>query len=139
MTYLVDTNVLSELRRPDRAHPQVMAWAASAERERGFISVISILEIERGIVASTRSNPAHATKLRAWLDDSILPFYGPSLLPIDLPVASQCARFGQIQPSHFADALIAATALVHNLTIVTRNTRDFLPFGVRLFNPWDAP
>jgi predicted nucleic acid-binding protein len=137
LTYLLDTNVLSELRRPQRADPNVRRWAGQLDVEEAYISVISVLEIGRGAVMVSKKDPEHSARLLAWLYSDIVPNYQGRLLDIDLNVATQCARFGHVPDNHFADALLAATGILHGMTLVTRNIGDFRDFGVRLLNPWD--
>ncbi|MFM7313579.1 MAG: type II toxin-antitoxin system VapC family toxin [Cyanobium sp.] len=134
--FLIDTMVLSELRRRQR-DPGVAAWIASQRQEDCFLSVVSIGEIERGIARRRSADPAFARQLADWLDQ-LLRLHGDRLLPVDLGTAR---RWGQLsaQLGHDgADLLIAATALKHGLTVVTRNLRHFVPTGVATFNPWTA-
>ncbi len=135
--YLLDTNVISALRRPDKADPLLKEWAASVPVSRFYLSVISILEIEHGVLLKMRKDKKQgALLLRAWVDDEVLPRFEGRILPIDVEVALQCAKLHVPDPQPERDALIAATALVHKLTVVTRNVNDFLPTGVQLLNPW---
>lgn len=136
--FLLDTNVVSELRRPDHAHPAVRAWAASQKAAGFFLSAITILEIETGILLLARKDPAQAQHLRRWLEDVIVPRFGDRTLPVDVAVARRCASLQVPDRRPDRDALIAATALVHGLTVVTRNTRDFAPNGVATLDPWSA-
>jgi hypothetical protein len=133
---LLDTNVISELRRPDRADKNVLAWAASSPVASFFVSVVSILEIELGALQIARRDASQGAVLRAWIDDQILPRFEGRILPIDTAAAQRCARLHVPNPRADRDALIAATALVHGLTVVTRNVSDFEPMGVALLNPW---
>lgn len=134
--HLLDTNVISALRRPDKAPAQVVEWAASADAEDFFISVITVLEIEQGILRKERSDKVQANLYRAWLNEDILVRYEDRILPVDLAVARRCARLHVPDPKSDRDALIAATALVHGMTVVTRNEADFKATGVPLINPW---
>lgn len=134
--YLLDTNVLSELRRRRRADPDVLAWAAAMAEASAFISVISLFEIERGILLAERRDPGQAAHLRRWLETRILAEFDDRILPVDEAVALRCARLHVPDPRPDRDALIAATALVHGLTVVTRNMTDFEGTGVALINPW---
>lgn len=136
MTFILDTNVLSELRRSDKANPKVMAWASSVPITTIFLSVITILEIEIGALSIERRDKAHGKILRAWIDQQVLPRFEGRILPIDPSVAQRCARLHVPDPRAERDALIAATALVHGLTVVTRNLADFDPTGARTLNPW---
>lgn len=136
--YLLDTNVVSELRKAKagKADRNVTAWAASVPAAGLFLSAISILELETGILLVERRDPAQGAVLRAWLDDHVLPAFAGRVLPVDTVVAQRCARLHVPDPRSDRDALIAATALVHGLTVVTRNVADFAPTGVALVNPW---
>ena len=136
MKYLIDTNVLSELRRPRQADAGLLRWAAALDPSDAFVSVVTILELERGAVKAFRNQPEYARSIFAWLQGSILPTYAGRILPVDIAVASRCAQFGQIPDKHLPDALIAATALINDQIIVTRNVKDFMAFDVPLINPW---
>ncbi len=135
--FLLDTNVLSELRRRGRTHPKVAAWADGVHAGDLFLSVITILEIEAGALLLARRDVAQGAVLRAWIDNQVLPAFAGRILPIDTTVAQRCARLHEPDPKAERDALIAATALVHQLRVVTRNVVDFQPMGVDLINPWD--
>lgn len=137
--FLLDTNVISELRRPEKANRHVLAWAGSVPAASFFLSVISILEIEIGTLQIARKDPAQGTLLRSWVDQQILPGFEGRILPIDSDVARRCARLHVPDPRPERDALIAATAMVHGLTVVTRNRADFESTGVTLLNPWVQP
>ena len=137
--FLLDTNVISELRRPERTNPNVVAWAAAFPAASFFLSAISILEIEIGTLRLARKDPAQGALLRAWIDEQILPRFEGRILPVDTNVVQRCARLHVTDPRSERDALIAATALVHSLTVVTRNTADFEATGVALLNPWNQP
>jgi predicted nucleic acid-binding protein len=136
--FLLDTNVISELRRPDEADRNVAAWANARPAASFFLSAISILEIELGALLIARKDPAQGAVLRAWIDHQILVRFEGRVLAIDTAVAQRCARLHVLDPRAERDALIAATALVHGLTVVTRNIADFGPLGAALINPWDA-
>jgi predicted nucleic acid-binding protein len=136
--WLLDTNVLSELRRHDRTHPKVAAWAGALHPEDLFLSVITILEIEAGALRLERRDKAQGAILRAWIGKRVLPAFEGRILPIDTAVAQRCARLHVPDPRAERDALIAATALVHRLKVATRNVADFQPMGVDLFNPWEG-
>jgi len=133
---LLDTNVVSIFRRPDKAPPQVLDWAASVDADDFFLSVITILEIEQGILLKERTDKAQAALYRDWLNNDILVRYDERILPIDLAVARRCAGLHVPDPKSERDALIAATALVHGMSVVTRNEADFKATGVPLINPW---
>jgi predicted nucleic acid-binding protein len=135
--YLLDTNVLSELRRRDRTNPTVAAWADSVHPADLFLSAITILEIEAGTLMMERRDKAQGAMFRAWIDDKVLPAFDTRILPVDTAVALRCARLHVPDPRSERDALIAATALVHGFKLVTRNTADFAAMGVDLINPWE--
>ncbi|QQO36001.1 type II toxin-antitoxin system VapC family toxin [Bradyrhizobium diazoefficiens] len=136
--FLLDTNVVSELRRPDKADRNVVAWANAAPVANFFLSVISILEIELGARLIERRDAVQGAVLRAWIGDQVLTRFEGRILAIDTAVAQRCAQLHVPNPRAERDALIAATALVHGLTVVTRNVGDFEPTGVPLLNPWRA-
>ena len=136
--FLLDTNVISELRRAGRANPNVVRWANSVPAVRFFISAISLLEIERGALQIARKDEAQGKVLRAWIDDHILVRFESRILAVDAAVALRCARLHVPDPHSERDALIAATALVHGMTVVTRNVSDFERTGITILNPWDG-
>lgn len=135
--YLLDTNVVSELRKP-HADRNVKAWAQAVPPPSLFLSAITVLELETGILQIERRDKKQGAALRNWLDKQVLPAFAERVLPVDLVVALQCARLHVPDRMADGDALIAATALVHGLIVVTRNTSDFEPAGVSLLNPWQA-
>jgi len=137
--FLLDTNVISELRRPDRANPNVVRWADSIPAVQFFLSAISLLEIERGALQIARKDEVQGKVLRAWIDDQILARFEGRILAVDSAVALRCARLHIPDPRSEGDATIAATALVHGMTVVTRNVDDFAATGAKLFDPWNAP
>ena len=136
--FLLDTNVISELRRPERADPAVVAWASTQPAASQFLSAISILEIELGARLVERRDGTQGAILRSWIDNQILPHFEGRILAIDTAVALRCANFHVPDRRPERDALIAATAAVHGLTVVTRNVTDFQPMGVAVLNPWIA-
>jgi toxin FitB len=136
--YLLDTNVVSELRRPEKTNPRVAQWASGVSPVGVFLSAISVLEIERGILRVVRRDGPQGAMLRVWFEERILPAFEGRILAVDVTVARRCARLHIPNPMAERDALIAATALVHGMTVVTRNVADFEGTGVVLLNPWDA-
>lgn len=137
---LLDTNVVSELRKVGtrRIDAKVGHWAASADAGGFFISVITLLELETGVRLMERRDGKQGIVLRAWLDQKVLPGFAGRVLPVDEAVALRCAALHVPDPRPERDALIAATALVHGMPLVTRNVADFEPMGVALFDPWVA-
>lgn len=138
--YLIDTNVLAELRLLERGrgHPAVGAWAAHQNPETFYISAMTVFETETGIRRMERRDPAQGRQLRDWWIMAVLARHGSRILPVDESVALVAAGFHVPNPAPVADSLIAATALVHGMVVVTRNTADFGFPGVRTFNPWVA-
>ncbi|HKN19774.1 MAG TPA: type II toxin-antitoxin system VapC family toxin [Terracidiphilus sp.] len=138
--YLLDTNVVSELRpRSSRiSDPRVIAWARSVSPSSLYLSVICIFEMRMGILQKQRTDQAQAAVLRSWLTDYVLRSFSDRILPVDTAVALQCAALHVPNPSSYRDSLIAATALVHSMTVVTRNVSHFAKTGVKLLNPWEA-
>ena len=134
--YLLDTNVVSELRRGTRTDPQVAAWARGLDPAGLFLSSITILEIETGILLMEHRDSAQGALLRGWMEHRVLPAFESRILPIDTAVAQRCAKLHVPDPRAERDALIAATALVHRLKVVTRNIKDFQPMGIDPINPW---
>ncbi len=134
--HLLDTNVISELRKGRKAHLNVIAWASAVSASSLYLSVITILEIEMGVLKKERQDPSQGAILRAWLNSHVLPAFSDKILYIDVAVAQRCAKLHIPDPKAERDALIAATALVHGMNLVTRNVNDFNGTGVELFNPW---
>ena len=135
MRYLLDTNVVSELRRPAAADA-VRGWVRAQPVATLAISVISVMELEIGVRRAERSDPGQGEVLRQWLEQRVLTAFGDRILPIDLAVARRASELHVPDPGPERDSLIAATALVHSLTVVTRNVTDFTAAGVPLHNPW---
>ncbi|WP_458130691.1 PIN domain-containing protein [Pseudomonas sp. R3-41] len=133
--FLLDTNVISELRK-SQADKNVQAWARSVPAPSLYVSAITVLELETGVLRFERKDPTQGSRLRAWLDDHVLPAFAGRILAVDRAVALRCARLHVPGRSNECDALIAATALVHGLTVVTRNVSDFQGCGVAVLNPW---
>jgi predicted nucleic acid-binding protein len=113
----------------------VAAWADSAQASDLYLSAITILEIEAGTLMLARRDAAQGAVLRAWIDDKVLPAFASRILAIDTAVAQHCARVHVPDPRTERDALVAATALVHRMRVVTRNVSGFQPMGVELVNP----
>lgn len=138
--YLLDTNVVSELRRisAGTADPHVTAWQAELDEFACFLSVITVQELLIGVLRIERRDPAQGALLRRWLEQRVIPEFSGRILPVDQAVAMRCAPLHVPDQRSVHDALIAATALVHGLTVVTRNTADFEPMQVPLLNPWQC-
>lgn len=136
--YLLDTNVVSELRKAGsgKADANVVAWAAGAPVPSLFLSAISVMELETGVLLIERRDPAQGQVLRTWLERSVLPAFEDRIFPIDTAVARRCATLHVPDRRSDRDALIAATALVHGMTVVTRNVADFDAIDVAVHNPW---
>lgn len=135
--YLLDTNVLSETRRSRKAHPSVRRWTASVDAGELFLSVMSIFEFEVGIRRMERRDKKQAAILRAWLQSRVLEAFKGRILSVDTEISLRCAVLHVPDPRPFRDSFIAATALAYGMTVVTRNTSDFMPTGVALLNPWE--
>ena len=138
MMYLLDTNVVSELRKAKtgKADVNVVAWANSVPPASLFLSAISVLELETGILLIERRDPGQGKMLRDWFENQVLPAFEGRILVVDAAVARQCASLHVPDPRSDRDALIAAAALVHRMTVATRNVGDFKPTGVDILNPW---
>ena len=136
--YLLDTNVVSELRkiRLGKADRHVAKWADSVDAADLYISVITVQELEIGVLLAERRDPSQGAVLRAWLKGHVLPAFNDRILMVDIAVAQRSARLHVPDPRPVRDGLIAATALVHGMTVVTRNVADFEPTGVAVINPW---
>ena len=139
MIYLLDTNVVSELRTAasGRSDKNVVAWAESVSSLAMYLSVISIQELEIGVLQMERRDERQGRVLREWLETRVLPAFTDRILPIDLSIIRESAPLHVPDIRPVRDALIAATARIHGMTVVTRNARDFEPMAVACFNPWD--
>ena len=140
MMFVLDTNVVSELRkvRIGKADANVTAWVEGVDAADLFVSAITIMELELGVLSIERKDAAQGVMLRAWLEQCVLPEFSGRTLPVDIAVAQRCARLHVPDKRGERDALIAATALVHGMTVVTRNVADFKATGVTLINPWEV-
>ncbi|PPQ38847.1 type II toxin-antitoxin system VapC family toxin [Rhodopila globiformis] len=139
--FLLDTNVVSELRkaRAGKADQNVTTWVQTVPAGGLFLSTIVVQELEIGVLLAERRDPRQGSLLRAWLDEYVLPAFAGRILPVDTIVARRSAALHVPDPRPVRDGLIAATALVHGMTVVTRNIGDFAATGVPLLNPWDDP
>lgn len=138
MSYLLDTNVVSELRKSkQRISPPVRSWAEQRITHELSVSAITVMELEIGVARMERRDDTQGAVLRQWFEHDFLAAFAGRVLPIDLDVVRRAAKLHVPDPRPERDALIAATALVHTLTVVTRNTADFEPLGVPVLNPWD--
>ncbi|MBF0614467.1 MAG: type II toxin-antitoxin system VapC family toxin [Magnetococcales bacterium] len=139
--YLLDTNVVSELRkiRLGKADRQVAKWADSVEAFDLYLSVITIQELEIGVLLAERRDASQGMIFRSWLNNHVLPAFSGRILPVDTVVAQRSARLHVPDPRPVRDGLMAATALVYGLTVVTRNVADFEPTGAQILNPWNIP
>jgi len=134
---LLDTNVVSELRGPHRTNPKVAEWADSVSPSDLFLSSISILELETGALLLGRRDGGQGGLIRQWIEERVLTAFAERILAVDTAVARRCALLHVPDPKPYRDSLIAATAFVHRLTVVTRNRADFEPMGVAVLNPWE--
>jgi predicted nucleic acid-binding protein len=139
--FVLYTNVVSELRkiRSGKADANVAAWAGRVEATVMYVSAMTIMELEIGIFRLEQKDLTQGAMLRSWLEHYVLPEFAERILPVDVDVARRCAALHVPDPRPDRDALIAATALVHGMTVVTRNLADFAPTGVTVMNPWDIP
>ncbi len=137
--YLLDTNVISELRKAGdgKADVNVVAWLSGMDAGTFYLSAVTLMEIELGVLRIERRDAAQGTRLRTWMNNHILPEFVDRTLPVDAAVALRCAALHVPDPCSERDAFIAATALIHGMTIVTRNTADFAATAVPMLNPWE--
>jgi predicted nucleic acid-binding protein len=137
--FLLDTNVVSELRKAGSglADANVVAWLSAEDASSFYLSAITVMELELGILLKARKDAAQGARLRAWMDSHVMPEFSQRTLSVDSAVALRCARLHVPDPRPERDSLIAATALVHGMTMVTRNVGDFAGMGLTLVNPWE--
>lgn len=137
--FVLDTNVVSELRkvRLGRADKHVAQWADSVDSVDLYLSAITVQELEIGVLLAERRDPPQGAIFRTWLDNHVLPAFAGRILSVDTAVARRSAQLHVPDPRPVRDCLIAATALVHAMTVVTRNVSDFESSGVMLLNPWE--
>ena len=138
--FLLDTNVVSELRKAKagKADKNVVDWAAGAAASSMFVSVIAVQELEIGVLRAERRDAVQGAVLRRWLEAQVLPAFAERILPVDTAVALRSAVLHVPDPQPVRDSLVAATALVHGMPVVTRNVSGFAPTGVEIINPWQA-
>lgn len=136
--YLLDTNVISELRKvgDGKADEAVVAWVSGIDAGEMFVSALTLMELEIGILRMERRDADQGTRLRVWFETQVCPEFEDRTLSIDAAIARRCAQLHVPDPKSERDALIAATALEHGLTIATRNMADFASTGALLVNPW---
>lgn len=137
MAFLLDTNVVSELRKGQRADRHVIEWHTTVPESDAFISAITLLELEIGVRKTQRRDPNQGTILRTWVTTIVQTAFQGRILEFDARAANACAAFHVPDPASWRDSMIAATAASRGHTVVTRNVRDFQATGVRLLNPWE--
>jgi toxin FitB len=137
--FLLDTTVISELRKAGdgKANAHVVAWLTGVDASILYISAITLMELDLGILLTERRDPTQGARLRSWMGNHVLPEFSERTVPVDAAVALRCAPLHVPDPRPERDAFIAATALVHEMTVVTCNVADFAPMGVSIINPWD--
>ena len=138
MRYLLDTNIFSEARKGKNAHPNVRAWFESIDSESLYLSALVIGEVRKGLEQARRKDPLFGTQLESWLNAAARTF-DAKILPIDQPIAEEWGRMDAIRSVPVIDGLIAATAKVHQMTLVTRNVVDMEGLGVEVLNPFEFP
>lgn len=137
MRFLLDTNIIAEVRKGSRANPAVRSWFAALDPDDILLSVVTVGEIRRGIEGVRRRDPAAARALERWLR-RVLADHADRILAVDLPVAEEWGRLNVPDPLPVIDGLLAATAKVHGLTLATRNVKDVARSGVDVVNPFEA-
>ncbi|MBC5765469.1 type II toxin-antitoxin system VapC family toxin [Ramlibacter albus] len=136
MMFVLDTNVVSELRKGAKANANVSSWAAAHATTSFYISVVTLLELEHGVLLKEKKDPKQGQVLRNWLSGQVMPAFHHRTLDINSEVALECARLHAADPQSYRDSLIAATALVAGMTVVTRDTAPFGAMKVPFVNPW---
>ena len=137
MNYLIDTNIISEVRKGKRCNPNVASWYEGIEDESLYLSVLVIGEIRKGIERVRLKDTAQANALENWLI-AVDKAFGGRILPVDRAVADEWGRLGASRPLPVIDGLLAATAKIHRMTLVTRNTTDIADLDVRVLNPFES-
>jgi len=137
--YLLDTNVVSELRKvkSGKADKNVQAWSFQVDPQLMYVSSITVHELELGILLAERADNIKGRILRRWMTEHVLPAFDGRILSVDKSVVLVSAKYHVPNPKLYRDTLIAATAVVHNMTVVTRNTDDFCLNKVKILNPWN--
>jgi toxin FitB len=136
LNYLIDTNIISEVRKGPRCDPRVAAWYASLNDEDIYLSVLVLGEIRKGIERARPNNPPNACTLEEWLH-TVMNSFAERILPVDQSVADEWGRMSAKRAASTVDALLAATAKVHRMTLATRNVADVADLGADVFNPFD--
>lgn len=136
MSYLLDTNIISEVRKGERCDPKVSAWYASVADDDLFLSTLVLGEIRKGIERARRRDPAKAAVLERWIE-LVETAFGPRVLTVDNAVADQWGRMSAVRPVPVVDGLLAATAMVNRMTLVTRNDREIIGLGATVLNPFE--
>ena len=134
--FLLDTNVISELRRPSKTNPLVAAWVDRMSQADLFVSSISLMELQTGARRLTYRNDPHGNVIKDWIEHHVLPAFAGRILAVDEAVALKCADLHVPVSRPYRDSLIAATAMIHRITLVTRNVVDFRPMMSDIINPW---
>jgi len=137
MGVLIDTNVISELRKGSRCNPKVAAWQRTVTDTESFVSAITMMELRHGILIAKRKDPDFAGLLEEWYERQVKAAFINRVIPIDLLVSEECSSVMSRRTRSLADALIAATARVHGLILATRNVDDFADCGLSIVNPWN--
>ena len=135
--YLLDTNIISEIRKGPRCHPNVAAWYSNLEEESLYLSVLVLGEIRKGIEGLRDRDTRKANELDLWLEQLQTSFQS-QILPVDTAISQEWGRLSSLHTVPVIDGLLAATATAHRLVLVTRNTRDFADLGIQLLNPFET-